>query len=116
MADTIDYGHHKTGIRITGLVYSGVIFFIKFGVAIGGALAGWLLAFYGYQADTAQTEATQNGILLSFTLFPAIGSLMVAIIMTRYTLTTEKLDELQLKIRLNSDEQPQHDTLQPCTK
>ena len=116
MADTIDYGHHKTGIRITGLVYSGVIFFIKFGVAIGGALAGWLLAFYGYQADTAQTEATQNGILLSFTLFPAIGSLMVAIIMTRYTLTTEKLDELQLKIRLNSDEKPQHDTLQPCTK
>ena len=59
-----DYGHKKTGIRVTGLVYSGVIFFIKMGIAIGGALAGWLLTFYDYQADVVQSETTKQHIIL----------------------------------------------------
>jgi GPH family glycoside/pentoside/hexuronide:cation symporter len=102
MADTIDYGHMKTGVRVTGLIYSGVIFFIKLGVALGGAIAGWLLGFYDYQADTAQTVETQQGILLSFTLLPAIGSFIVAAIMTKYHLTDEKIDEIQDKLRIKS--------------
>ncbi len=102
MADTIDYGHDKTGIRITGLVYSGVIFFIKMGVALGGAIAGWLLAFYGYQADVEQTEATQQGILLSFTILPAIGSLVVAFIMRKYTLTSNKVEQIQTKLNVTT--------------
>ncbi|MDN3651603.1 MFS transporter [Thalassotalea ponticola] len=98
MADTIDYGHKKTGVRITGLVYSGVIFFIKIGVALGGAIAGWLLAFYDYQADTVQTEATKQGLLLSFTVFPAIGSFVVAWVMRKYTLTTDRVIEIQSQL------------------
>jgi GPH family glycoside/pentoside/hexuronide:cation symporter len=98
MADTIDYGHKKTGTRITGLVYSGVIFFIKMGVAIGGALAGWLLTFYDYQADIQQTEATKQGILLSFTIFPALGSLAVAWVMRKYTLTEQKVIKIQAQL------------------
>lgn len=100
MADTIDYGHDKTGIRITGLVYSGVIFFIKMGVALGGAIAGWLLSFYDYQANVEQTEATKQGILLSFTVLPALGSFIVAWVMRKYTLTSEKLEEIQTKLKL----------------
>mgnify|MGYP000415683950 CR=1 FL=1 len=102
MADTIDYGHEKTGIRITGLVYSGVIFFIKMGVALGGAIAGWLLAFYGYQPDVEQSASTQQGILLSFTVLPALGSYFVAIIMRKYTLTSEKLDKIQGKLSVTA--------------
>ncbi len=102
MADTIDYGHEKTGIRITGLVYSGVIFFIKMGVALGGAIAGWLLAFYDYQPEMAQSAATQQGILLSFTLLPALGSFFVAFIMKKYTLTEDKLESIQRKLSVTS--------------
>lgn len=87
MADTVDYGHYKTGKRITGLVYSSIVFFIKLGLALGGAMAGWLLAFYDYQADAVQTAATQHGILLSFTLLPALGSVLVAVVMRYYRLT-----------------------------
>ncbi|PKI13889.1 glycoside-pentoside-hexuronide (GPH):cation symporter [Colwellia sp. 12G3] len=94
MADTIDYGHWKTGIRITGMIYSAVVFFIKLGVAVGGALAGWSLAYYGYQADVEQTELTQQGILLSFTVFPALGSILVAWVMRWYTLDDKKVDEI----------------------
>lgn len=98
MADVVDYGHWKSGIRINGLVYSSVVFFIKLGLAIGGAIAGWLLASYGYVADSEQTEAARQGILLSFTLYPAIAFILVALVMKFYTLTERKLDEIHSEL------------------
>lgn len=95
MADVVDYGHWKSGIRVTGMVYSSVVFFIKLGLAIGGAIAGWLLAYYGYQADTVQTAAAQQGIVLSFTVYPAIMSVIVALVMRFYTLTDDKVSDIQ---------------------
>lgn len=92
--DTVDYGYFKTGVKNNGMVFSSVVFFIKLGVAFGGAIAGWLLAYYGYQADVVQTEETKHGLLLSFTIFPAIGSLIVAWVMRSYTLTNEKIAEM----------------------
>lgn len=99
MADTIDYGHWKTGIRITGMVYSAVVFFIKLGVAFGGALAGWALAYYGYQSDSVQSVDTQQGILLSFTIYPALGSILVALIMRWYTLNNQKVAQINIELK-----------------
>ncbi|ACA85439.1 glycoside-pentoside-hexuronide (GPH):cation symporter [Shewanella woodyi] len=98
MADTVDYGQYKDGVRLTGIIYSSIIFFIKLGVAIGGAAAGWLLSGYGYQADVEQTPQTLNGILLSFTVYPAVGSILVAIVMRKYTLKNSKVDEIHLEL------------------
>lgn len=91
MADVVDYGHWLTGIRTTGLVYSSVVFFIKLGLALGGALAGWLLAYYQYQAGTEQSLVTQQGILLSFTLLPALCSVFVAWVMRYYPLHQQRV-------------------------
>jgi len=33
----------------------------KFGWAIGTAITGWLLAFFGFQANTVQSEETISG-------------------------------------------------------
>jgi GPH family glycoside/pentoside/hexuronide:cation symporter len=99
MADTVDYGQWKTGVRSTGMVYSSIVFFIKLGLAIGGAAAGWLLAGYGYQADVTQTETAKQGILISFSLYPAIGSIVVAFVMRWYILTNEKIDQISLDLR-----------------
>ncbi|MFT5545328.1 glycoside-pentoside-hexuronide (GPH):cation symporter [Rheinheimera aquimaris] len=109
MADTVDYGHYKTGIRITGLVYSSIVFFIKLGLALGGALAGWLLAFYQYQADSVQTTATQQGILLSFTVLPAIGSVVVALVMSRYRLRSNTVLDIHQQLQQRAGETaPEH--------
>ncbi|CAM4190625.1 MULTISPECIES: glycoside-pentoside-hexuronide (GPH):cation symporter [Shewanella] len=99
MADTVDYGQFKTGVRTTGLVYSSVIFFIKLGLAIGGALAGWLLAAYGYEADTVQSQKTLDGILLCFTLYPALASIAVAFVMRRYTLDTQMVTQINTALK-----------------
>ncbi len=94
MADAIDYGQWQNGQRLTGLVYASVVFFIKMGLALGGAIAGWLLAYYGYQANTELSEATQHGILTSFTLYPAIGSVIVALIMRHYLLDNNAVQQI----------------------
>jgi len=91
MADAIDYGVWQNGQRLTGLVYASVVFFIKLGLALGGAIAGWLLAYYQYQANVELSEATKSGILTSFTLYPAIGSILVALIMTKYNLDNKTI-------------------------
>lgn len=99
MADTVDYGEFKTGVRSTGMVYSSVIFFIKLGLALGGALAGWLLAAYGYQADVPQHDDTRQGILLSFTLCPAIASVLVALVMRYYRLDNRRVSEISMALK-----------------
>jgi GPH family glycoside/pentoside/hexuronide:cation symporter len=68
------------------------------GIAIGGALAGWLLTFYGYQADVEQSDATKQGLLLSFTVLPALGSFAVAWVMRKYTLTEKKVISIQSEL------------------
>lgn len=103
IADTVDYGHWKTGIRITGMVYSSVVFFIKLGLALGGAVASWLLAFYAYKPDIAQSESTLQGILISFTLIPAMFSVIVAIVMRWYRLNNQEVERVQAQLRLKPE-------------
>jgi len=103
MADTIDYGVWQNGRRLTGLVYASIVFFIKLGLALGGAIAGWLLAYYQYQANVELSEATKNGILTSFTLYPAIGSVLVALIMSKYSLDNKTIKKITADITQKSN-------------
>ena len=64
MGDVADYGEWKTGRRATGTVTSAVVFALWIGLALGGAIAGWLLSLYGYQSNAVQTEHALLGIRL----------------------------------------------------
>ena len=69
----------KTGKRITGISFSGNIFFLKLGLAIAGAMVGFLLSWYGYDAGAkAQSAEAINGIVLLFTVIPGVGYLVTA--------------------------------------
>ncbi|MTD27362.1 glycoside-pentoside-hexuronide (GPH):cation symporter [Erwinia sorbitola] len=79
MADVDDYGEWKTGKRITGISFSGNLFFLKVGLAVAGAMVGFLLSWYGYDAGAKQqSPAALNGIVLLFTVIPAVGYLITA--------------------------------------
>lgn len=97
IADVVDYGEYKTHVRMTGVTYSTVVFFIKVGLAMGGAMAGWLLAAYDYEANVYKPEVA-DGVVLSFTLLPALASIAVAIIMRWYTLDMKKVESIQQEI------------------
>ncbi len=75
-ADTADHSEWTTGRRATGLVFSASSMSQKFGWTLGGALAGWLLGFYGFQANVAQNQGTLTGIRLMVSIYPAVEALI----------------------------------------
>lgn len=105
-ADTADYSQWKNGRRATGLVFSAATFAQKFGIALGGGLTGWLLAYFGFIANVPQTPDTLNGILLMMSFIPAIGSLVAALAALFYPLddATMQIIEKDLAER-NSEKQ-----------
>ena len=94
-ADAADYSEWKNNRRATGLVFSAASMSQKFGASIGIALAGWLLAFYGYHANVAQTVETQNGIRLMLSIYPAIGAMLAALFMFIYPLKESLMDKIE---------------------
>ena len=82
-ADVADYAEWQTGRRATGIVYATIIFGLKAGLSLGGAVAGWLLSGFGYQANAAQTTTSLLGIRLVISVFPAIflGVVIVCLIL-----------------------------------
>jgi hypothetical protein len=64
MGDVADFGEWKTGRRATGTVTAAVVFALWIGLALGGAIAGWLLSLYGYEPNAMQTDHALMGIRL----------------------------------------------------
>jgi glycoside/pentoside/hexuronide:cation symporter, GPH family len=93
--DTADYGEWKTGRRATGLIMSASLFAIKFGVAVGGAVIGWALAYYGFVANQQQTVETLQGIRLLMSAYPAIAGFVGGIIMLFYPLTNNMMIKIE---------------------
>ena len=80
MADVTDYGELKNNRRLDALIASFTVSILKFGLAIGGALATFLLAVYGYQSGGVEQSAeTVAGILLVFTLVPSVGFIVAGL-------------------------------------
>ena len=91
MGDVADYGEWKTGRRATATVTSGVVFALWAGLALGGAVAGWLLSAYGLVSEAAtQTAHTQTGILLTASVYAGLFFLAAAVCLFFYPLTSEK--------------------------
>ncbi len=103
--DAADYSEWKTGRRATGLVMSASTMSQKFGMVIGGASIGWLLAAFGFVANVQQTPETINGIRIIFSWIPAISSLIGAILMFFYILDEKTMEKIEsdLKSRRKED-------------
>ena len=103
-ADTVEYGELKTGRRVTGLVFSGALFALKLGVAIGGWMIGMILAYYGYDGKAVeQSPEAIQGIVLSLTLFPAIGHFLLIPIVSFYKLNKSRCDEIRAQLDQKAD-------------
>ena len=93
-ADVADYGEWKFGHRSTGLVFSGVQFAQKFGLAIGSAMAGWMLAGFGYVADVEQSPEAIQGIRLMFTVLPALFAVGGVVAIWFYPITGKDVERM----------------------
>ena len=97
-ADTADYGEWKFGRRTTGLVFSAAVFSQKIGLAVGAALAGWMLHFYGFVANAAQGAHTLQGISLMFSIGPAVFAILGAVAIFFYSLTETQMKSIEQEL------------------
>ena len=73
LADSVDYGDWKTGIRAAGLLTAiGAAFCLKAGSGLGGALPAWIMDANGYVPNVAQTPQSLKGIEIGFIWLPAL--------------------------------------------
>jgi len=91
MGDVADYGEWKTGRRATGAVTGGIVFALWAGLALGGAVAGWLLSAYGLVSGAdVQAPTTQTGIVLTASIYAGLFFLAAATCLFFYPLSREK--------------------------
>ncbi|MFA9392132.1 MAG: MFS transporter [Prolixibacteraceae bacterium] len=103
-ADTADYSEWKTNRRATGLVFSAAMFSQKMGWAIGGAFAGLLLTFFGYEANAEQTADSVMGIRMLMSVIPGVISIGAAIIMIFYKLDENTMKKIETDLQLKRAE------------
>ena len=79
----------------------------KFGWAIGSAVTGWLLAFFGFQANAVQSVEALNGIKMFLSILPAVGTVLRVIFISMYPRSEKKMKEisagLEAKRQSNND-------------
>lgn len=93
ITDVNNYGEWKTQRRITGMNVAANIFVIKLGVAVGGAILGWVLAYYHYAANTTvQPASAVHGVVLLFTLVPSIFYVLTAVSIKFYGLKENRMN------------------------
>jgi sugar (glycoside-pentoside-hexuronide) transporter len=73
LADSVDYGEWKTGVRAVGLLTAvGAAFCLKAGAGLGGAIPLWIMGASGYVANAEQTASSLHAIKFSIIWLPAI--------------------------------------------
>ncbi len=97
-ADTVDYSEWKFGRRATGLIFSAATFSQKFGMALGGGLAGWLLARFGFRPNVSQNPETLNGIKLMMSYIPVGGSAIAVIAAIFYELDDKTMQRIEKEL------------------
>lgn len=103
-ADCADYSELKTGNRATGLIFSSSSMSQKFGWAIGTALTGWLLAFFGFEANAVQSAETIDGIKMFLSILPAVGTALSVLFICMYPLTEKKMTEITSQLEAKRNE------------
>lgn len=91
-ADISDYSEWKNGRRATGLIFSSSSMSQKMGWTLGGAIAGGILAAYGFEANMDQSTESINGIRLMLSVYPGLGAFLSVVFMYFY-----KLDDMFMK-------------------
>lgn len=105
IADVADYSEWKNNRRATAIIFSAMIFGLKIGLSVGGALGAAILAKYGYVAELAQqTSSSIEGIKMSVSIYPGVIFILASAILYWYEI--DKKMELKIENDLKSRRNP----------
>lgn len=87
VADTIDYGEWKTGVKAEGVGMAAMTFVTKVSAGFAGAIIGWANDAGGYDASAAvQSEGAVAGLKLCFSYLPLVCCVVGFVLMLLYDL------------------------------
>lgn len=88
LADTIDYGEWRTGLRIEGILFSAGTLGQTLGMGLGTASVGWILGAAGFVSggSAPQSETVIRTIEFLFIFFPLILAVLNLILLWFYKL------------------------------
>lgn len=79
ISDVDDAHELKTGNKCTGISFSSNLFCLKVGLALAGALVGFLLSYYDYDASApVQNDKALHGIVMMVSIIPGVCNLAIA--------------------------------------
>lgn len=98
--EVISYGEHTTGKRISGIVNALTGIFFKAGMALGGVVPGFVLAFVDFDEKNTVTQSAfaQQGILWLVAIIPAILLLLAMFIISKYELDDDTINQINREI------------------
>lgn len=90
LADTVEYGQWKTGVRSEGLTFSAQSFSEKVGTGLGGVVLGAILSLGGYVGGQAvQSDTAIISIKVAFVYAPIIFTAIQLVLLYFYKLDKE---------------------------
>jgi glycoside/pentoside/hexuronide:cation symporter, GPH family len=89
IADVADYSEWKNNRRATGFMFAGILFALKAGLSLGGALSAWIIAAYGYVPNVAQSDHALLGIRLGSSVYAAIPFVLGLLCLAVYPIGKE---------------------------
>ncbi|MDM8099839.1 MULTISPECIES: MFS transporter [Oceanobacillus] len=104
LADTVDYGEWKNGVRATGFLTAiGGAFCIQLGSGFGSFIPSLIMEASGFVANQAQSAASLSAIKFSFIWLPVIISIIAIIPMIFY----RRFEKQESKIKKDLQERHQ---------
>lgn len=98
-SDVVDYEESRSGRRLDGLVFSTYLFSLKIGLAIGGAVVGWVLAFVNYSASSSvQPVEVLTTIKILFCVVPVVLYVGMFIMLSLYKLSDERVEAISQQL------------------
>jgi len=98
MGDVADHSEWVNHRRATGFVFAGIVFALKAGLGIGGAICGAIIDSFGFVANTTQTESAVFGIKLTSSIIPAITFFVGVIALFFYPISKKMNEKVQAEL------------------
>ncbi len=110
--DTLDYWEDKTGERCEGITFSLMSLRSKISSGFKDYVLAWLLSFFLFAQPMSyitshkpvQTEFTKVGLIMIYTIIPAVTNLVSIIPMLFYKLSGKKMAEIQSRLAVTRAE------------
>jgi Na+/melibiose symporter-like transporter len=98
MGDVADHSEWVNHRRATGFVFAGIVFALKAGLGIGGAICGGIIESFGYVENTVQTASAVKGITLTSSLIPAVTFAVGVIALFFYPISKRNNEDIQREL------------------